>query len=436
MSFIKYPQEVDLGLYAPENTNPETYYGLPQDIRFCTRCSYSNQKPNSEKEYKHNIDTKKPTVTFDEHEVCAACRVAETKKAIDWTEREKMLFDLCDRYRRSDGHYDCLVPGSGGKDSFYTAYKLKYKYGMNPLTVTWAPHIYTDWGWQNFQAWIHAGFDNYLFTPNGRVHSLLSRLSLEKLFHPFQPFMMGQMYYPPKMAIKLNIPLVFYGENPTEYGNSQKENEFANKDVTYFTAVDRNNLYVAGTSVSDLKGMFGLNKVDLDPYLPLDPEQLEGRNIDVQYLGYYLPWHPQDCYYYAVEHGGFQASPERTAGTYSKYSSIDDKIDDFHYYATFIKFGIGRATYDSSQELRNGEITREEAIALIHRYDGEYSTRFERECFSYFSLPIREYPVAAQQFEQPIMDRIYFERLANRFRSPHIWMNEEGKWKLRKAIYD
>ena len=105
---------------------------------------------------------------------------------------------LCDRYRRNDGHYDCLVPGSGGKDSFYAAHKLKYEFGMNPLTVTWAPHIYTDWGWQNFQAWIHAGFDNYLFTPNGRVHRLLTRLAMEKLFHPFQPFIMGQMYFPPR----------------------------------------------------------------------------------------------------------------------------------------------------------------------------------------------------------------------------------------------
>lgn len=436
MDLIKYPQAVDLEKYSPDSSSPETYYGLPQDIHFCARCGYSNQKPNSEKEYKHNINTRKPTVAFDEEGVCAACRVAETKKGVDWAEREKMLRDLCDRYRRNDGHYDCLVPGSGGKDSFYAAHKLKYVYGMNPLTVTWAPHIYTEWGWQNFQAWIHAGFDNYLFTPNGRVHRLLTRLALEQVFHPFQPFIMGQMYYPPKMAAMLGIPLVFYGENPTEYGNSQKENATAQKDVSYFTAADRNDLYVAGTSVRDLKELFGLNEIDLDPYLPPHPEQIEGRNIDVQYLGYYLPWHPQDCYYYAVEHGGFRAAPERTAGTYSKYSSIDDKIDDFHYYTTFIKFGIGRATYDSSQEVRNGDITREEAVALIRRYDGEYPERFEKDNFAYLSLPKKEFPLAASRFEQPMMDRPYFERLADRFRSPHIWKYEGHSWKLRKAVYD
>jgi N-acetyl sugar amidotransferase len=368
--------------------------------------------------------------------VCAACRVADLKKNIDWSERRRQLTELCDKYRRSDGHYDCLVPGSGGKDSFYAAHKLKYEFGMNPLTVTWAPHIYTDWGWQNFQAWIHAGFDNYLFTPNGRVHRLLTRLAIEHLYHPFQPFIMGQMYFPPRMAVQLGIPLVFYGENPTEYGNNSKENASAKKDLAYFTSAERDDLYVAGVPVSELMRDYGLTKLDLDPYLPMEPELIKGKQIDVQYLGYYIPWHPQECYYYAVEHGGFRAAPERTAGTYSKYSSIDDKIDDLHYYTTFVKFGIGRATYDASQEARNGDITRDEAVALIRRYDGEYSERFEQDNFAYLSLPEKEFPLASQRFEQPMVDRQYFERLTDTFRSPHIWQLNDGKWQLRKAIYD
>ena len=105
---------------------------------------------------------------------------------------EKELKELCDKYRKSDGSYDCIIPGSGGKDSFFTSHILKEKYGMHPLTVTWAPHIYTEWGWRNFQKWIHAGHDNYLLTPNGRVHRLLTRLATEILYHPFQPFFFGQ----------------------------------------------------------------------------------------------------------------------------------------------------------------------------------------------------------------------------------------------------
>ena len=128
--------------------------------------------------------------------------------------------ELCDRFRRTDGSYDCIVPGSGGKDSFFAAHMLKYEYGMHPLTVTWAPHIYTDWGWQNHQAWIHAGFDNYLCTPNGRVHRLLTRLAVENLFHPV-PAVHPRAEEPRAEdgAACSGIPLVFYGENEAEYGN-------------------------------------------------------------------------------------------------------------------------------------------------------------------------------------------------------------------------
>lgn len=436
METIPYPKPVDLSQYASDVSDAKPFYGLPSNVKFCKSCTYSNQKPNSEKEYKHTRASNKPTVDFDDKGVCAACRIAEKKKNIDWEEREQRLRELCDKYRRNDGGYDCLVPGSGGKDSFFAAHKLKYEYGMNPLTVTWAPHIYTDWGWKNFQAWMHAGFDNYLFTPNGRAHRLLTRLALEQMFHPFQPFIMGQMYFPPKMAAQLGIPLVFYGENPTEYGNSSAADDKATKDWEFFSSSDQAEIYLAGTSVADLKSSFGLSDHDLMPYMPPNPELLKQANVDVHYLGYYIPWHPQECYYYSVEHGGFEAAPERSAGTYSKYSSIDDKIDDLHYYTTFIKFGIGRATYDSSQEVRNGEIDRDEAISLIRRFDGEYSERFEKENFGYLSIDPKEFPVASKMFDHPEMNREYFERLTDTFRSPHLWKFEGNQWKLRQTVFD
>jgi len=432
---ITYPGNTNFEKYQSEIDVNETFYGLPLDVAFCKKCTYSNQKPNSEKEYKHTINVKKPTINLDAEGVCSACRIAEKKKNIDWAARKAQLKELCDRYRSKNGHYDCLIPGSGGKDSFYTAYILKYEYGMNPLTVTWAPHIYTSWGWDNFQAWIHAGFDNYLFTPNGQVHRLLTRLALEKIYHPFQPFILGQMYYPPKIAMDLNIPLVFYGENPSEYGNNANENETAAKNHNYFAVKNTSDIHLSGVSVLELKEQFGLNEVELQPYFPPDMNQLAEKKIEVQYLGYYLPWHPQECYYFAVEHGGFSPAPERTPGTYSKYSGIDDKIDDLHYYTTFIKFGIGRATYDSAQEIRNGELVREEGVALVKRFDGEYPARFEKENFNYLSIDEKKLPFAAKQFEQPQMDREYFERLTNQFRSPHLWSFINGEWRLRHMVY-
>ncbi len=133
--------------------------------------------------------------------------------------------------------------------------------------------------------------------------------------------------------------------------------------------------------------------------------------------------------------GIFLASPERTPGTYSKYNSIDDRIDDFHYYTTGIKFGLGRASYDAAQEIRSGDITREEGVALVNRFDHEFPERFADEIFRYLSLPDKEFPEASKMFEHPNMDREYFRILTDQFRSPHLWMHENDEWKLRHAVW-
>lgn len=428
--------KIDLEKFNLPGSDLEAKYGLPSNVLFCKKCVISNQRPNSAVEFVHKKDSKKSTIAFNEDGICDACRLAEQKhNKIDWDEREKELRELCDKHRKNDGSYDCLVPGSGGKDSFYAAHILKYKYGMHPLTVTWAPHVYTEWGWKNFQSWIHAGFDNYLCTPNGRVHRLLTRLAVENLFHPFQAFMLGQKNLAPKMAVLHDIPLVFYGENEAEYGNPIADSGSAVRDWSYFSMEDKSKIHLGGTSVSELTEDYGLDLNELSPYMPENPENIQKHNIDVHYLGYYLKWHPQSCYYYSVEHGGFEASPERTPGTYSKYNSIDDKIDDFHYYTTYIKFGIGRATYDAAQEIRSGDIDRDEGVALVKKFDGEYPERFDDEIFKYLSLPAKEFPVASKMFEQSIFDKDYFYSLADQFRSPHLWKYENGVWKLRHTVW-
>ncbi len=433
---IKYPKSIDHNKFMTTSST-ETKYGLPSEVRYCRTCTMSNQLPRSEVEHKHNSSTQKKTILIHEDGRCDACHITEKKnnEVIDWKERDQQLRDLCDKYRSRNGAYDCLVPGSGGKDSFYTAHKLKYDYGMNPLTVTWAPNMYTDWGWKNFQSWINAGFDNHLVTPNGRAHRLLTRLSVDNLLHPFQAFIIGQKSFVLKMATKMSIPLVFYGESDAEYGTGpQSRMDTPKRDLKFSTSNEEDELYFGGISYSDLIKYFGLSANDLSIYLPEKEDKI--KSLDIQYhdLGYYLKWHPQNCYYYAVKHGGFIPSPERTLGTYSKYNSIDDKIDDFHYYTTGIKFGIARATYETAQEIRAGDIDREEGVALVKKFDHEYPERFADEVFNYLSISENEYPVAFKMFEQPIIDREYFDKLCDNFRSPHLWSYKDNKWVLRKII--
>ena len=400
-------------------TSKKAFFGLPSEVLYCKKCVISNQRPSSTVEFSHKKNEKKLTINFQSDGVCDACNYHETKeKEINWSQREEQLLEVLNKYRRNDGGYDVIVPGSGGKDSAYTSHVLKYKYGMNPLTVTWAPHKYTNIGWQNFESWLHkGGLDNILFTPNGLLHRYLTKQAFVNLLHPFQPFIFGQRIIGPMMAAKFGVKLVMYGENQAEYGNNPKENFKPTMDTKFFSVSDPKDMVIGGRSVGSIieEGSFNLN--DFTPYIPPTVDFLEDKGVEVHYLGFYHKWDPQECYYYASEHTGFKANTERTEGTYSKYSSIDDCIDMFHYYTTLIKFGIGRATYDAAQEIRNGKITREEGVLLVSKFDQEFPNKYFKEFLEYVSLSESE-----------------FHETIDKFRSPHLWTKINGEWKLRNLV--
>lgn len=380
--------------------NVQKMYNLPGKILFCKNCTVSNQRPRIE---------------FDSKGICSACKYAEVKsQQIDWKEREKELRELLKKYKRKDGHPEVLVPVSGGKDSVAVAHKLKYKYGMNVLTVTWAPHLYTEIGWSNFQSMINiGGFDNILGTPNGIIHKKLTKLSLEILGDPFQPFVYGQTNFPLQIATKYKIPLIMYGENgEVEYGGDMKNALSPTRDFK----VDHKKHYFSGIGPGDLV-KYGIKKKEMQAYMAPSNEELESLKVKIHFFGYYTKWLPQENYYYASEHAGFKANQTRSEGTYSKYASLDDKLDGFHYYLSYIKFGIGRATSDSSHEIRDGHLTREEGVQLVKLYDGEFPKKYFKTFLEYCNIT-----------------EDYFEKVIDSWRSPHVWKKVNGEWKLRHTV--
>ncbi len=395
-------------------------YNLPKKVKFCSKCVMSNQRPNSISEFFHTKDRKNAKyLTINEIDnVCDACKLNEIKNQLDWEEREKKLIKLLDKHRKNNGDYDCLVPGSGGKDSAYQAHILKYKYKMNPLIVTWPPILYTDYGRNNYDNWINVGgFDSLVVRPNGKVMNKLTKLSITNLLHPFQTFILGQKNIAPKIASKFNIKLVFYGENEAEYGNPIAENTTSLRKKSYYVVKRYKDIYLSGLKISDLLKKYNFKYEDLKIFLPITESEITKNKFEVHYLGYYLRWTPQEAFYYAVKNTGFSPRPYRTQGTFSKYNSIDDKIDDLHYYTTYIKFGIGRATYDASQEIRNKHITREEGKNLVKKYDGEFPDKYFSEVMNFLDIK-----------------REKFLMLCNKFRSPHIWKKIKGKWMLRHTV--
>lgn len=394
-------------------------YGLPKNVLYCNKCVISNQRPSSTVEFKSKKQEKKRSIYFDKEQVCSACRFAEIKNKIDWDKRERDLIKLLNKHRKKNG-YDVIVPGSGGKDSSFTSHILKTKYGMNPLTVTWSPHLYTDIGWKNFFNWSHiGGLDNMLYTPNGVLHRLLTSLAFKNLLNPFQPFIVGQRIIGPLMAKKFGVSLIMYGENQAEYGNVITENNSPKMNNKFFSSKTTNSIKLGGLSIKEIMMRYKYKERDFTPYLPLEEKEIIKNKIQVHYLGHYKKWDPQECFYYASDNTGFKPNENRTEGSYSKYSSIDDKIDTFHYYTTLIKFGIGRATYDAAQEIRNDKITREEGVRLVHKYDQEFPQRYFKDFLNYISINERE-----------------FWKIINRFRSKHLWKfsNRKKKWELKFQV--
>jgi N-acetyl sugar amidotransferase len=384
-----------------ESKNTQQRYNLPSKVSFCKKCTVSNQRPR---------------ITFDENGVCSACSYAEYKKTgIDWKQREAELVALLDKHRRNDGSYDVIVPCSGGKDAAYIAHELKHKYGMNPLTVTWAPHLYTDIGFKNLHNMTRTGdLANILGTPPGKTHRLLTKLAFEILGDPFQPFIYGQTNFPAQMAVLHQIPLVMYGENgEVEYGGDMK-NAFV---PTRNWRTDHKKHYFSNLDPEDLLE-YGISERDIKPYMAPPAEAMEKLNMELHFYGYYKKWIPQENYYYCVENTGFTANPVRSEGTYSKYASLDDQIDGFHYYLAFIKFGLGRCTSDTAHEIRDEHITREEGTALVERFDGEFPKKYFEVFLEYCGIT-----------------EDYFWEVIDSWRSPHLWGKDaDGNWKLRHTV--
>jgi N-acetyl sugar amidotransferase len=382
---------------------------LPREVRFCRNCVVSNQRPRT---------------VFDENGVCSACQWAyEKDHAIDWDTRERELEALCERYRSPDGSYEVVVPGSGGKDSAFVAHQLRHRFGMHPLCCTWAPFEWTDIGWQNLRAFTASGFNNLVAMPDGRVHRQLARTAFEAKGDAWEPFAFGQKAWAFHVAQRFGVKLIFYGENgELEYGGSVKYKHLPKEGPEEW-----NYQYFKGASVDELvdygrsRGLIDADvpRAALQWYKPPPPEAIASLGLEMHWYSYYQKWTPQENFYYAIKHTGFQLNDEgRTESTYTKYASLDDKADGFHFYLAYMKFGLGRCSRDAQQDIRRNHITREEGIALVHRYDHEFPRRHFRWFLEYLQI--------SEKYFWQVMDH-YREK-------SNVWKRVDGEWQLAYLV--
>jgi len=314
------------------------------------------------------------TIEFDDSGVCNICQQHHFKtESIDWVKRKTMLNDLVEEYRGKHD-YDCLVPFSGGKDSTYTLYYLVKEFKLKPLVVQFnhgfmRPNLLKN----NERTFKKLGVDVISFTPNWKVVKCLMREALIRKGDFCWHCHTGIFAYPMHLAIKFNIPLVFWGEPSSEYTAyyDYRDDEIEVVDESRF-----NRFVNLGITADDMRGMidkdFDLDPRDLIPYSypPLrDLKKLRYRSVC---LGSFIPWDVKSQSQLIMDELGWKGDEvEGMPPDLYPYEKIECAMQGVRDYLKFLKRGYSRVTQMTAIDIRNGRIKKSEADELIREWEGK-----------------------------------------------------------------
>ena len=321
-------------------------------IRLCVNCLLPSSKPD---------------LYFDEEGICTACTAYFDRPNIDWDKRRAELLKILETYRRSDGHWDCLVGVSGGKDSTFQVIKM-LEFGMNPLCVTATTCDESELGRKNIENLKNLGVDHLQVSPNPLVRRKLNRLCLNEVGDIQWPEHVGIFTIPFKVASQYEVGLIIYGENP--------QNEFGGPDLAAKANVmDRRWMEefggLLGLRVSDLSETYKIPKKNLVPYEYPTLDELSKSRVSAIFLGQFLPWDGFENYKCASDSGFLPYSAD-IEGSIGNYENLDNYQQGIHDYFKYLKFGFGRATDIASLHIRRGRMTRDEGLRLVRERDGRF----------------------------------------------------------------
>jgi len=322
-------------------------------IRYCTRCVMPSTKPD---------------LRMDEEGVCSACRNLEKRKEVDWAQRKAELLSVVERFRQKSGaNYDCIVPVSGGKDSTYQAVRLM-ELGLNPLCVTSTTCMLSDLGRVNIENLKRVGVDYVEITPNPIIRRKLNKIGLLQVGDISWPEHVAIFTIPVRASVQFGVPLIVWGENSqNEYGGpaaAAADNVLTRRWLEEFGGL-------LGMRVSDMIGQEGIEQKHLIQYTYPTNEELSRVGTTGIFLGHYLPWDGLENALYAQAHG-FQAYSKLVEGSLVNYENLDNNHTGIHDYFKFLKYGFGRATDLACLHVRRGRFSREAAIRLVRKHDGQF----------------------------------------------------------------
>ncbi len=365
-------------------------------MKYCTHCIIPSTRPNIE---------------FDENGICNACRTHGLKPKMDWVQREQTFKEVVQHAKKNSKGYDCLIPVSGGKDSTWQVVTC-LEYGLNPLAVTWKTPARTTLGNENLANLVRLGVDHIDYQINPQVEKKFMMQSLVRYGSTAIPMHMALFNIPLKIAVKFEIPLVVWGENSAfEYGGKEEERQGFQLDDAWLKKYGITHGTTAKDWVSD-----SLSEKELTPYFGPSGKELKEKGILAVFLGYYFPWDPATSLEIAQAHG-FQVRKEGPKTGLYNFADIDDDFISIHHYLKWYKFGFTRSFDNLSLEIRNGRITRSEAIQWL-RERGDETPHEDIEKFCRFV---------------GINKNKFFET-AEKFRNPDVWVKRNNEWVIRDFL--
>ena len=370
-------------------------------MKYCKRCLYPANHPLN--------------ITFDEAGVCSGCRVHEEKDFLDWPYREKKLRNILDMYRnQSNLNYDCIIPVSGARDSYFIVHTIKNVYGMTPLLVNYNNHYNTKMGIQNL-SYLRTllGCDIITLTLDPKVVKKITRHTLERIASMYWHCIAGQSVFPVQAAVKFKIPLIIWGVHQ----GCDQVGMFSHLDEVEMTRKYRKEHDLMGFEPEDLiDEIKRITKKNIRPYMYPHDKEIQRVGCRGIYLSNYIRWDSKRQHEMMI--GLYDYDTSEQWRTFDAYNDVDS----FHYsgthdYIKFLKYGFGKVTDHACREIRLKRLTREEGIELVKKYQNK-----KPEDLKYF---LNWIGVTEEEFFGYINTR----------RDPRIWKKyENGDWELLDSV--
>lgn len=368
-------------------------------MKYCKRCLYPENHPFG--------------IVFDDDGICSGCLVHEEKKTLDWKKREKKLEKLLESYRSTSGlNFDCIVPVSGARDSYFIVDILKNRYGMNPLLVTYNKHYNTHVGNRNY-AYLKTLFncDALSLIVQPQKVKKITKVTLEKMGSIYWHILAGQTVFPVQVAVRFKIPLIVWGNHQ----GVEQVGMFSHADEAEMTRKYRKEYDLMGFEAEDLLVNSNLKETDITQYIYPQDREIEKVGVRGIYLGNYIPWDTKKQHEAMIKQFNYETFVQQRS--FDTYSDIDCvHYNGLHDYIKYLKWGYSKVTDHASREIRWNRLSREEAIRLVKKYE-----QVQPADIKYFLNWLN------------ITDKELFD-LIDRFRDAKVWVKKNAKWERNDHI--